>query len=188
MNDERIEDRGRDEGTSVKAFLNALPAYVELAEIGWALQCEDLPAEEREKLQRRLDEMADEAAAERRKAERDLHVVRQQIRELERKYPDIVPRVPRVHRQPRRREHRPRAGATRRTCRAAARSPGRLGDDPPDESDSALTPLQRAQLLLLEALVRASEGGPRTYAVFLDLAAIRIAAEVARTTDWDDRP
>jgi hypothetical protein len=176
-----------NDGTiSGKAFLNALPAHVELAEIEWALQCEDLPAEERDKLQRRLDEMANEAAAERRKAERDLHVVRQEIRELERKYPGIVPRV---HRQPRRREHRARAGATRRTCRAAARStgPGRL-DDPPPEPHAALTPLQRSQLLLLEALARASEGGRRTYLTFLDIAVIRLAAEVARTTDWDDRP
>jgi hypothetical protein len=173
-----------------RAFMAALPALTEIAEIQWALQCDDLPAEERERLLRRLDEMANESAAERRKAERELHGVRQQIHELERKYPGLGQQsrlTPLIRRQPRGREHRPRAGRARATCRAAARSPGRLADDPPPgESDPALTPLQRATLLLLEALVAASEGGLPTYLAFLDLAATRIAAEVARTTDWNE--
>jgi hypothetical protein len=167
-----------------------------------------LPDDERDHAQACLDALGRYVRSQREEAERQLAKANEGLAELEREHPGIgdymreqnrrlamlpeghVPRgiVPLVHRQAHGREHRPRAGATRRTCRAAARSPGRLGDDPPDESDSSLTPLQRAQLLLLRALVQASEGGRRTYLTFLDIAVIRLAAEVARTTDWDDRP
>jgi hypothetical protein len=84
------------------------------------------------------------------------------------------------------RERRPQG---RRAQRAGAGSRDgplpRADDEPPD---AALTPLQRATLLMLESLVRASEGGRRTYVTFLDLMATRVAAEIAKATDWGDRP
>jgi len=88
---------------------------------------------------------------------------------------DLVARI-----QPRSRESRPQG---RRVRSSAASRDGPLApDDDPD-----LTPLQRACLLLLEALCLTSADGLRTFLEFLQLAATRVAAEVARVDDWSDR-
>ena len=90
-------------------------------------------------------------------------------------------RVPERRSVPRQRERRPQS----RTARASA-----SGTDPPEsdeDPDLPLTELQQAHLLLLEALVVASRGGLRTFTTFLSIAATRIAAEIARLTDWGER-
>jgi hypothetical protein len=87
------------------------------------------------------------------------------------------------HRGPSR-EQRPQG---RRTRAPSASGDGPLppsDDDPPDE----LTPLQRGFLLLLEALVTTGSDGLRTFLTFLEMAAARVAAEIARLEDWSERP
>lgn len=77
------------------------------------------------------------------------------------------------------RQRRPQA---RRAVRAGASRDGPTStDDDPD-----LTALQRAHLVLLEALCMAAEDGLRTYRTLLDLAATKIAAEIARLSDWNE--
>jgi hypothetical protein len=73
---------------------------------------------------------------------------------------------------------RPRERKERRTSRTV----GSRGDPDP-EPELPLTPLQEGQLLLLEALVVTSRGGLRVFAAFLELLAIRVAAEIARLHD-----
>jgi hypothetical protein len=90
---------------------------------------------------------------------------------------EAAERARRAH-SPTRTIARPRERRARRSTRTAAR-----GDPPEPEPPPPLTPLQRAQLSFLEALVVATEGGPRTYLTFLDLAATRIAAEGARVAE-----
>jgi hypothetical protein len=76
---------------------------------------------------------------------------------------------------------------SRRAVRSGDSRDGPLpSDDDPHESDD-LTALQRAQLLLLEALCVAAEDGRRTYEAFLDLTANRVASEITRLTDWSAR-
>jgi hypothetical protein len=83
------------------------------------------------------------------------------------------------------RQRRSRVGARRHASSTSRDGPLPSADD--DPPDAALTPLQRATLLLLEAIVRATEGGAQTFATFLDFAAMRIAQEIARLTHWDER-
>jgi hypothetical protein len=84
----------------------------------------------------------------------------------------------------------PRRGTSRESRpsarRARSASTSRDGPLPPDD-DPDLTPLQRGFLLLLEALCTASADGLRTFLTFLEMAAARVAAEIARVDDWSER-
>jgi hypothetical protein len=85
-----------------------------------------------------------------------------------------------VPRQGTTRESRPQGRRTRSTAAV-----GRDGPLPQAEDDPDLTPLQRGFLLLLDALVTTSSDGLETFLAFLELAATRVAAEIARLERWD---
>lgn len=81
---------------------------------------------------------------------------------------------------------RARTRPRERRVRRVSRTSGSRGDPDPEDDPDDLTALQRAHLDLLGALCIAAEDGLRTYLTLLDLAAIKIAAEIARLNDWSE--
>jgi hypothetical protein len=86
-----------------------------------------------------------------------------------------------VPRQGTSRESRPQGRRTRSTASASRDGPL------PQPEDPDLTPLQRGFLLLLDALVTTSSDGLETFLAFLELAATRVAAEIARLEKWGEQ-